>query len=135
MDDYDSRIQQIAERTLSAKFGLWSALLTAHTVLLSVAVALLVVVKPPEAWRFKLCGFIAIVCIVVLLLNFALAKSQYELIGQRLVNAETELSESERNRDLRNASLRRNLSVISESIVILGLSVNVMVLGWVLAAS
>ncbi len=135
MDNYEWRLQQIAERALTAKFSLWSALITAHTVLLSVAVALFVTVKPPEAWRFKLCGFIAIVCLVVLLLNFALTKSQYELIGQRLVNADTELSESERNRDLRSASLRRNLSAIGEIAAILGLGVNVVILGWVLAAS
>jgi len=30
------------------------------------------------------------------LLNFALTKSQYELIGQRLTNPDGELSESER---------------------------------------
>jgi len=96
MDDYDGRLQQIAERTLTAKLSLWSALLTAHTVLLSVAVAILLTVKPLEAWRFKLGGFIAIVCMLVLLLNFALTKSQYELIGQRLTNPDGELSESER---------------------------------------
>jgi hypothetical protein len=135
MDDYDGRLQQIAERTLTAKFGLWSALLTAHTVLLSVAVALLVTVKPLEAWRFKLGGFIAIFCMVVLLLNFALTKSQYELIGQRLTNPNAELSESERNRDLRSAMFRRCLSTVCETVAILGLGAEVVLLGWVLASS
>jgi len=135
MDDYDERLQQIAERTLTAKLSLWSALLTAHTVLLSVAVAILLTVKPLEAWRFKLGGFIAIVCMLVLLLNFALTKSQYELIGQRLTNPDGELSESERKGDLRSAMLRWCLSGISESVAIIGLGAEVVLFGWVLAAS
>lgn len=135
MDDYDGRLQQIAERTLAAKFGLWSALLTAHTVLLSVAVALLVTVKPLEAWRFKLGGFIAIFCMVVLLLNFALTKSQYELIGERLTNPDTELSASERNRELQSAKFRRRVSALGETIAIFGLAAEVVLLGWVLTAS
>jgi hypothetical protein len=135
MGDYDGRLQQIAERTLMAKFGLWSALLTAHTVILSVAVALLVTAKPTEAWRFKLGGFIAIFCMVVLLLNFVLTKSQYEQIGRRLADSEAELSESERSQDLRHALLRRQLSAIGEVMAILGLGVEVVIFGWVLAAS
>lgn len=135
MDDYDGRLQQIAERTLTAKLSLWSALLTAHTVLLSVVVALLVTVKSFEASRFKLGGFIAIVCMLVLLLNFALTKAQYELIGQRLTNPNGELSESERKRDLRSAMLRWRLSRIRESVAIVGLGAEVVLFGWVLAAS
>lgn len=135
MDDCDGRLQQITERTLTAKLSLWSALLTAHTVLLSVAVALLVTVKPLEAWRFKLGGIITIVCMLVLLLNFALTKSQYELMGQRLTNPDGGLSESERKRDLRSAILRWRLSGIAESIAIIGLGAVVLLFGWVLAAS
>ncbi len=135
MDDYGWRLQQIAERTLTAKFSLWSALLTAHTVLLSVAVALLVTVKPLEAWPFKLSGFIAIFCMVVLLLNFALTKAQYEQIGQRLAHPDAELSESDQNQDLKSAMFRRCLSIAGEIIAILGLGVEAVLLGWVLAAS
>jgi ABC-type uncharacterized transport system fused permease/ATPase subunit len=80
-DNYDDRLQQVAERTLAAKFSLWTGLLTAHTVLLSVAAAILVTVTPPAGWSFRLAGLIAIFCVVVLLLNFALTKAQYELIG------------------------------------------------------
>lgn len=133
--DYDGRLQQITERTLTAKFSLWSALLTAHTVMLSVAVALLVTAKPPEAWRFQLVGFVAILCMVALLLNFALTKSQYEKIGQRLADPEVQLSDSEQSKDVNDALLRRNLSWIIEIIAIIGLGVDVVLFGWVLATS
>jgi hypothetical protein len=135
MDDHESRLQHIAERTLSANFALWSALLTSHAVVLSVAVALLVTVKPPEAWRFKLAGFIGIACIVLLLLNFVLTKSQYELIGQRLTHPNGELSEAEQNRDLHRTTIRRSLAKIAETSAIFGLGIEVLLLGWVLAAS
>jgi hypothetical protein len=133
--DYSSRLQQIAERTLTAKFNLWSALLTAHTVMLSVTVALLVTAKPPDAWRFQLPGFIAILCMVALLLNFALTKSQYEKIGQRLLDPELQLSDSERSKDVNRALLRRRLSEIVEVSAIVGLGANVALFGWVLATS
>jgi hypothetical protein len=135
MDDYHGRFQQISERTLTAKFCLWTALLTAHTVMLSVSVALLVTVEPIGVWRFKLGGFIAICCMVVLLLNYMLTKFQYEQIGRRLSDSEAELSESERNRDLRHAMLRRRLSSLGEIMAILGLGVEAVLFGWVLAAS
>jgi uncharacterized membrane protein len=135
MDNYESRIQQIVERTRSAQGSLWSALLTAHTVVLSVAVALLVTVTPSEAWQLRWAGFIATVCVVVLMLNFALTKSHYELIGQRLTDPSAEISESERNADLRKAAFRRRLAAIGDAVAISGLSVEVVLLGWVLAAS
>jgi hypothetical protein len=135
MDDYEERRQQISERMLTAKFSLWSALLTAHTVMLSVVVALLVTVKPTDAWRFKLGGFIAILSMAMLLLNFALTKSQYERIGQRLSNPGAELSESERTQDEQHALLRQRVSTLGEITAILGLGVEVVLFGWVLAAS
>ncbi len=61
MDDYEERRQQIVERALSAKFNLWSAMLTAHTLLLSVAVALLVTGVPTGRGAFKLVGYVATV--------------------------------------------------------------------------
>jgi hypothetical protein len=90
VDDYDIRKQQVVERALAAKLGLWGALLTSHTVMLSVTVALLVAVKPAETWPFRLIGFIAVVCMLLVLLNPAQTKSQYELIGKRLVDPEAE---------------------------------------------
>ena len=135
MDDYDKRLQQIAERTLTAKFSFWSSLLTAHTVLLSVAVALLVADVTAEKSVFKFVGYVAILCVVLLLLNFAVAKSQYEIIGQRLAKPEVELTESERVQDLRSAMFRRCISTTGETVSILGLGAEVVLLGWVLAIS
>jgi hypothetical protein len=133
--DYDSRLQELAQRAFTAKFSLWTALLTAHTVLLSVAIALLVTVKPSEAWPFKVVGFVAILCMIVLLLNVGVTKSQYETIGQRLVNPEVEISESERNRDLSKSFVRRYFAAIGETMAILGLGVEVSLLAWVLATT
>lgn len=133
MDEYAERQQQIADRMLSAKFSLWSALLTAHTVLLSVAVALLVTQHPPLLWGFKLVGFLAILCMTLLLLNFALTKAQYQTIGRRLANPEAELPEPVRNRDIGQANLRWRLSATCEFVAAIGLAVQVVIFGWILA--
>ena len=135
MDKYDERLQQITERTLTARFSLWAALLTAHTVMLSVSVALLVTAKHIEVCFFKLCGFIAICCMIAVLLNFWLTKSQYEQIGRRTAEPEAELSESERKRDLRQALTRRRFNSIFEIVAFLGLFAEALLFGWVLAAS
>lgn len=134
MDRYDQRFQQVMERTLNAKFGLWAALLTAHTVILSVSVAL-VTTRHIGVWHFKVCGFIAICCVVAILANFWLTKSQYEQIGRRTAKHEVELSQSERERDLRLAKIRWRLSSVFEKVAFLGLCAGALLFGWVLAVS
>lgn len=133
MDDYDIRVQHIVERALTAKFSLWAALLTSHTVMLSVAVALLAAVKPVEAWFFRLTGFIAVICMLLVLLNLVLTKLQYELIGKRLADPEVELREATRARDLRQAVLRHRFSLIIEVVAVIGLATEALLFAWALA--
>ena len=134
MDRYEDRLQQITERTLAAKFSLWAALLTGHTVMLSVSVAL-VGAKHIVGCSLKLCGFIAICCVISILANFWLTKSQYEQIGRRTAETEAELSESDRVRDLRHARRRRRLSSALEMFALVGLLAGALIFGWVLAVS
>lgn len=122
VDDYDIRVQQVVERALAAKFGLWGALLTSHTVMLSVAGALLLAVKPVDAWPFTLIGVIAIICIPLVLLNFVLTKSQYEVMGKRVVNPAAELGETTRVRDLRHAVIRHGFSGVAEIVAVIGVA-------------
>ena len=72
---------------------------------------------------------------LAILLNFALTKSQYEAIGQRLMDPDAELSDQKRKQDLRNAIYRRQISGVAEIGAMLGLALQVMLLAWVLAAS
>ena len=134
MDEYDERLQQIIERTLTARFSLWAALLTAHTVMLSVSVAL-VSARHIGVCFFKLCGCIAVCCVIAILLNFWLTKSQYEQIGRRTAGREVELSQSERERDLRHAQIRRSFSFFFEIVALLGLFAGALLFGWVLVVS
>ena len=68
-------------------------------------------------------------------MNFWLTKSQYEQIGRRSAEPKAELSESERNKDLRDARIRWHFNSIFESMAFLGLFVEALLFGWVLAAS
>ena len=132
MDTYENRTQQIAERLLAARYSLWSGMLTAHTVLLSVAVALLPGVEKAIAWRFKLVGYIAILCMLLVLLCFASTKGQYEAIGQRLADPEQELTEADQKRDIWWANIRFELIKVFEGGSALGLLAAAVLLGWVL---
>ena len=134
VNEYDERLQQVVERTLSAKFSLWAALLTAHTVVLSVSVAL-VSSEHTRASFFRLCGFVATCCVIAVLVNFWLTKSQYEQIGRRTADPKGPLPAEERERDLRHAKIRRSLSSVLEIPALLGLLVVAVLFGWVLAAS
>lgn len=116
-----------------AKFGLWGALLTSHTVMLSVAVALLLAVRPVEAWPFSLISVIAIVCIPLVLLIFVLTKSQYEVIGKRVANPEADLDETTRVRDLRQAVIRHRFSAVAEIVAVVGLASEAFLFAWALA--
>ncbi len=133
MENYDIRVQHVVERALAAKFGLWAALLTSHTVMLSVAVALLVAVKPVEAWFFRLTGFIAVICMLLVLLNLALTKSQYELIGKRLADPEADLREATRAQDLRQAGRRHRFFLITEFVAVSGLAAEALLFACALA--
>lgn len=132
MDTYEKRTQQIVERLLVARYSLWSGMLTAHTVLLSVAVALLPGVEQTIAWRFKLVGYIAILCMLLVLLCFASAKGQYEAIGQRLASPEQEITEEDKRRDIWWANIRFRTIKIFEAGSALGLLAAAVLLGWVL---
>jgi hypothetical protein len=81
---YDEKVEVIAERTLSAMYAFWSAMLTAHTVILSVSVAIPSAISTATEWQFRLAAFVAVVCMMFLLFNFASIRMQYEKIGQRL---------------------------------------------------
>ncbi len=134
MDAYENRLQKIAERLLTARYSLWSGMLTAHTVLLSVAVALLPSATPEVAWRFRVVGYVAILGMAFVLLSFASTKGQYENIGARLNNSEQELSDSEREHDHRKANTRWKIIKICEAVSTVGLLIEVILLGWVLTA-
>ena len=135
MDKFDERFQQITDRTLAARFSLLAALLTAHTVMLSVSVALLVTANHIEACFFKLGGIVAICGMIAILMTFWLTKSQYEQIGSRMARPEAQLSEASRVRDLRHAQIRRRFSSVLEIVALVGLFGGALLFGWILIAS
>jgi Na+/melibiose symporter-like transporter len=132
MDAYENRTQQIIERLIAARYSFWSGMLTAHTVLLSAAVALLPSANQQVAWLFKLVGYVAILCMLLLLVCFAATKGQYEAIGQRLASPEKELTEEEKKRDIGQANLRFWAIKVFEGGSALGLFAAALLLGWVL---
>ena len=134
MDEYELRQNQVNDRLIAARFNFWSVMLTSHTVLLSVSVALLTG-APKNAWIFKLVGFIAIACILFLLGSFALAKAQYEAIAYRLAFPAKEISEAEKQHDMRKAKMRYWLVKVLEITSAVGLTVAAVLLGWSLGIS
>lgn len=134
MSNYDEKVEVIAERTASAMYAFWSAMLTAHTVMLSVAVAIPTAISSVVAWQFRLVGFVAVACMVFLLLNFASIRMQYEIIGQRLLNLEADFSDKQRNRDISIANMRYTFVRFAEIISAFGLAIEAVLLAWVLVA-
>lgn len=132
MSNYDNKLETTIERTSASMYAFWSAMLTAHTVLLSVAVALPAATAKADLWQFKLVGTIATLCIFALLFNFAAVRMQYETIGQRLINYETELSEIQRKKDITIAERRRFMMRCAEVIATFGLVIEACLLFWVL---
>jgi hypothetical protein len=129
---YDQKIESVTEKSISAMFAFWSAMLTAHTVILSVAAAVITTGASSSFFQFKLIGFIATACMMLLLLNYAALRMQYEAIGRRLVNHDSDLSESDRVRDIQTANIRRISMRVVEAISALGLAIEACLLAWVL---
>jgi Na+/melibiose symporter-like transporter len=101
----------------------WSAMLNAHIVLLSVAVALPAAVPSANQWQFRAAGVAATVCMVALLLNFAAAREQYREVGRRLLEGGTDLAENERRRDVIKGEWRYRVMGIVEGVAAVGLAI------------
>lgn len=132
MSNYDERVKEITERTMAAMHAFWSAMLTAHTVLLSVAVALPAISTSSDQWQVKLVGALATASMIALLFNFAALRMQYEAIGHRLHNHESELTESQRKNDISTALWRNHLMRVVERMVTAFLVAEAILLMWVL---
>ncbi len=132
MTNYDSRVREVAERTIVAMHAFWSAMLTAHTVLLSVAVGLSAVDSFFKQWQVKAVGVFAAASVFVLLFNFAALRKQYSAIGQRLLNYENELTNAQREKDVSTAVWRHRLILAAEGICATTLAVEACLLMWVL---
>ncbi|MGQ0696937.1 MAG: hypothetical protein ACT4PZ_01720 [Panacagrimonas sp.] len=132
MSNYDERFQAITEKTSAAMSAFWSALLTAHTVLLSVAVALPSFAPAASFWQFKVVALLATACMFALLFNFAAVRMQYAAIGRRLLNWEPGLSDMERKKDITTAMRRNSLIKAAEIAAAVGLLLEAGLLTWVL---
>jgi len=128
--DYDDRMQQVVERALAAKFSFWSALLTAHTVLLSVSTALIFTGSGLDKTAFRYVGYMAIASMILVLLTFTVAKTQYETIGRRLAEFDKELSDVEQARDLKHANVRWWASIVCEYSATIGLLAEAAIFVW-----
>lgn len=113
-------------------YAFWSAMLTAHTVLLSVAVGLSAVDSFFKQWQIKAVGVLATASVFAILFNFAALREQYDAIGQRLQNSETDLTREQREKDIFTAAWRHRLIRVAERICAGALVVEACLLMWVL---
>lgn len=132
MSNYDERVKEITERAMASMHAFWSAMLTAHTVLLSVAVALPAISPSSDQWQVKLVGVLATASMFSLLFNFAALRMQYEVIGQRLCNYESGLTEDQRRKDISIALWRNRLMRVVEPLAAILLVAEASLLMWVL---
>jgi uncharacterized membrane protein YcjF (UPF0283 family) len=117
---------------MATMHAFWSAMLTAHTVLLSVAVGLSAVDSFVKQWQVKAVGVFAAASVFILLFNFAALRKQYEAIGQRLLNYGNELTKTQREKDISTAVWRNRLILAAEQISATTLAVEACLLMWVL---
>ena len=132
MTKYDDRLKEITERTVAAMYAFWSAMLTAHTVLLSVAVGLSAVDSFFKQWQLRAVGILATASVFAVLFNFAALRKQYEDIGHRLHNCETELTKAQREKDIFTGLWLRRIIRAAESFCATTLMVETCLLMWVL---
>ncbi|MBI2312286.1 MAG: hypothetical protein HYU77_07290 [Betaproteobacteria bacterium] len=131
-DEFEERCAEIREKYQTARYSFWSALLTVNAVFLSVPAALLSARPEVASVPFKIVGILSVVSIVALVFNFAATKTQYEHIGQRLGDAESELSDAEREKDIGQALTRHRWIQRSERLVMGLLLIQNVVLAYVL---
>lgn len=93
MHQYENYLDKIIDRTHTARYNLWSVMITAHSVFLSVTVALASLSVGTVKWQVQFIAYSAILCILFISICFIASKAQYEDIGKRLAHCEEERSE------------------------------------------
>lgn len=114
MDEFDDRRQQIADRFLQSSFGLWNALLTVNGILLAAFSAIYTFSQQVSVPTVLALVAACVLSLVLLVYNFLVTKLTYYRIGQVVADEADELSEEERNRDIRTALFRHKCITYSE---------------------
>ncbi len=128
MHQYDAYLHKIIDRTHTARYGLWSAMITAHSVFLSVAVALASLSAGTVKWQVQFIAHAAILCILFISGCFISSKAQYEDIGKRLAHYEEERSEVDLIQDIGRTSTRFKIVKWFEILAVIGLNVEALLL-------
>ena len=113
------RQQQVTDRYLQSSFGLWSALLTVNGILL----AMFSLVQPKmDSLNITLIQVLVGACaisMILLVYNFLATKLTYFRIGMVMADDEAELTEKEKDIDIRRSLSRRKCIILSERICLL----------------
>jgi len=126
-------VQNFINKALESNFALWSALLTVNGIMLT-AFSILPVVSIAMNKLFSLplvacCS----VSIVLLVHNFTVTKEHYLKIGQMLCASESDLTNEQREQDIKTEKRKFHNVRLAEKAVLLLFLVEIMLLGVMLS--
>ena len=113
-DSFFQRQQQVTDRYLQSSFGLWSALLTVNGILLAAFSLVKSKTDSSNSFLIQVVVGACVISLVLLVYNFLATKLTYYRIGKVMSDEEAELTEKEKNDNIRSALSRRKFIIISE---------------------
>lgn len=113
-DSFNQRQQQITDRYLQSCFGLWSALLTVNGILLAVFSLVQSKTGSSNSFLIQVVVGACVISLILLVYNFLATKLTYYRIGEVMSDEEVELTEKEKNNNIRKALSRRKFVIVSE---------------------
>jgi hypothetical protein len=113
-DSFFQRQQQVTDRYLQSSFGLWSALLTVNGILLAVFSLVQSKTGSSNSVLIQVVVGACVISLILLVYNFLATKLTYYRIGKVISDEEAELTEKEKNNNIRRALSHRKFIIVSE---------------------
>jgi len=113
-DSFSQRQQQVTDRYLQSSFGLWSALLTVNGILLASFSLVKSKADSSNSFLVQVVVGACVISLVLLVYNFLATKLTYYRIGKVMSDKKVELTEKEKNDNIRIGLSRWKFIIISE---------------------
>ena len=113
-DSFSQRQQQVTDRYLQSSFGLWSALLTVNGILLASFSLVKSKADSSNSFLIQVVVGACVISLVLLVYNFLATKLTYYRIGKVMSDKKVELTEKEKNDNIRIGLSRWKFIIISE---------------------
>jgi hypothetical protein len=118
-DEYRKRIEEVVDRFLQSRFGLWNALLTVNGLLLGILSASSFILDGRISITAKVIAVLCVLSLFLLVYCYISTMQTYYRIGEVLNDQGVNLDDMTRQKDISRSLWRRKLILLSERLAMI----------------